>query len=99
MGDMADDFRAMSEAAKQNRAERRVSQTNHLINCCLKHEYAYRVFNDGSQYRVEGIIDIYPTNQRFHILGSGKRGRYKNIWAFLPAVIKKAKDNQNPLLR
>lgn len=35
------------------------------------------------QFRFNNEIDIYPTNQKYHILKSGKRGEYRNLEKFL----------------
>jgi hypothetical protein len=31
------------------------------------------------QYRVDGILDLYPSNRKWHLLPTGERGQFKNI--------------------
>jgi hypothetical protein len=31
------------------------------------------------QYRIDGKLDIYPSNRKWHVLATGKRGQYRNI--------------------
>jgi hypothetical protein len=35
------------------------------------------------QYRINGIIDIYPVNKRWHDIRSGERGNYEELVTFI----------------
>lgn len=35
------------------------------------------------QYRINGILDIYPQNQRYHDIRKNKRGDYKEMIKFV----------------
>lgn len=41
---------------------------------------------------VGDFVDLYPTNQRYHILKTGKRGRYKTAQGFLDLTLLKIKE-------
>jgi len=31
------------------------------------------------QYRIDGVLDIYPSNSKWHLLPTGERGQFRNI--------------------
>jgi hypothetical protein len=39
------------------------------------------------QYRINGILDIYPVNKRWHDLRSGDRGDYKELVSFVQSKL------------
>jgi hypothetical protein len=46
--------------------------------------YDYRVQSlTQYQYRINGVIDIYPVNKRWHDLRSGQRGNYNDLVNFI----------------
>lgn len=79
MSEMADDWRAYKDDARQHRAENRDRRSDNLtemtaemgIECKQITEYQYRL----SFKTAKGInrIDYYPTRNRIHILATGKR--------------------------
>ena len=46
--------------------------------------YQFRFLAEGVSF-----MDLYPTNQRYHNLITGERGRYKTAQGFLDLVYKK----------
>lgn len=38
------------------------------------------------QWRINGKVDIYPVNRRYHILATNKRGSYNDMHSFLKGV-------------
>ncbi len=46
--------------------------------------YGYRIEPlTEYQYRIDGVIDIYPVNKRWHDLRSGERGSYNEMIHFI----------------
>lgn len=41
------------------------------------------------QFRVNEILDIYPTNKKYHVLETGERGEYQDIYDLVKRVINK----------
>jgi hypothetical protein len=39
--------------------------------------------NNGYQVRINGVLDIYPQNKRYHDLKANRRGDYKNLVGFV----------------
>ena len=52
------------------------------IDILIAHDHQITFFTDY-QFRVDGGIDIYPVNRRWHDLRNGKRGTYKDIVSFI----------------
>lgn len=93
MGDMAEGFRAMREYSRQKRDERykrNMSYINKVTGYVLTEitPYQFRFFGEG----VGNFCDLYPTNQRYHNLITGERGRYKTAQGFLDTQYNKAKE-------
>ena len=45
--------------------------------------YNVKEMNDGYCYRINGIYDLYPVNNKYHHIPSGKRGTVPNLKTFL----------------
>ena len=41
------------------------------------------------QYRINGVLDIYPVNKRWHDIRSGERGNYNQMIKFVQARLTK----------
>lgn len=41
-------------------------------------EFSHEALNDGYQIRIEGLVDFYSVNQRYHILTTHERGDWEN---------------------
>jgi hypothetical protein len=39
--------------------------------------------NNGYQYRINGKLDIFPTNRNYHDIKNNERGGYKNLVGFV----------------
>lgn len=52
----------------------------------LKAKYEVREFSPY-QWRINGIIDIYPTNKNYHLIKENKRGSYNNLIPFLDSIL------------
>lgn len=46
------------------------------------------------QFRVNNELDIYPTNKKYHILSSGKRGVYDDLEDFLVKMFERKGNGQ-----
>lgn len=66
-----DIWRAMKETDKEDKEQRRKDLTQRLLN--LKGKYRI-VQLTPYHFRINGVLDIYPTNGRFHNIKTGKRG-------------------------
>jgi hypothetical protein len=42
----------------------------------LRKNHEVRDLNQGYQLRIDGLLDIYPTHRRYHILRTGERGEF-----------------------
>lgn len=62
----------MSSAAARERW--RHKRTQYVLNFCTIHEFKLERLNEGYQLRIEGVMDVYPTNGRWHFLPTGERG-------------------------
>lgn len=79
MSELADDFRAMREHRRRQNEKRRDRNVEWIER--------FRQDNPDSeveeitpyQFRIDGFLDIYPTNQKFHNIETGKRGFYHTI--------------------
>lgn len=45
--------------------------------------YTIKELNDGYCYRINGVYDLYPVNNKWHHLPTGRRGTAKNLKTFL----------------
>lgn len=48
----------------------------------LESKYSIKYFTQY-QFRVNGVLDIYPSSQRYHDIKANKRGSYKNMEGFI----------------
>lgn len=92
MGDMAPTAEE-KEAMKQRRDERyqrNVAWLDKVVGYVVikKTPYQFRFFGEG----VGEFLDMYPTNQRYHNLITGERGRYKTAQGFIDLQYKKTKE-------
>ena len=85
MGDMADDFAALREHNREQRAKRRESGTADIEALAELPDpsgdpdatrYSVEDLNNGYHFRIDGDLDLFPTNYRFHNLVTGERGSY-----------------------
>jgi hypothetical protein len=65
---------ALRDRNKYRKAARRESQQTTIAR--ILGAYAVKNMNKGFQFRVNDVLDLYPTNCRFHNLRTNKRGSY-----------------------
>jgi hypothetical protein len=84
MSEAIETFRAIKSFYRKDRAQRRFEQIPDLLNLADQ-GFDIRVVNeDGYQFRVNGRLDIYPTNKRWHDIKENKRGGYESLTEFIP---------------
>lgn len=75
------------EAAKRANEYHKIQEKNKQDTVKkLKEKYEVKELSPY-QWRINGIIDIYPTNERYHLLKVNKRGEYNNLFSFLASKI------------
>lgn len=62
----------MSSSAARDRSRR--ARTQEINNFAHIYDLSVNPMNNGYQLRVEGLVDLYPTNGRYCILQTGERG-------------------------
>jgi hypothetical protein len=82
----AEDMKDYREAQQKRRADRLPIRQKEIE--ALAPEYEVRKLTDY-QYRINGILDLYPIHQNWHNIKTNKRGNYK-------AVIEIVKKQINP---
>lgn len=76
MGDMAEDFRAMRDHQRAYKQSNRDKFESVLKT--LKEQYTV-VELTPYQYRIDGILDIYPSNKKWHLIPTNERGRFRTV--------------------
>jgi hypothetical protein len=56
------------------------------LDILAAHDYRVQALTQY-QYRINGVIDIYPVNRRWHDLRSGQRGNY-NALGTIPTIVR-----------
>lgn len=85
MSETVETFKAMKSFFRKERSQRRDEQIPDLLKLADQ-GYDIRVVNEaGYQFRVNGRLDIYPTNKRWHDLKKNKRGGYESLLDFIPS--------------
>ncbi len=72
----AEDMKDYREAQQKRRAERLPIRQEEIFNLG-KEGYSINQYSEY-QFRINGVIDVYPIHHRYHILKTGKRGEYPN---------------------
>lgn len=67
---------ATAKRKERNRLNRE-SGSEELLRLGKKRKFKVEELN-SFQFRVNGAIDFYPTNRRYHVLKTGERGSYDN---------------------
>lgn len=92
MGDMAPtpEEKEARKQARRDRYERNAKWLDKVQGYVITKitPYQYRFFGEG----VGNFVDMYPTNQRYHNLITGERGRYKTAQGFADLQFQKAKE-------
>jgi hypothetical protein len=83
-------------ALKKHKSQKRAnSRRKGIADLSALADYSVMPFNEGTQFRVNGVLDLYPTNRRFHNLRTNERGDYRSdspaeLVAFVELQIGKA---------
>ena len=78
-------------ASSQARSEWRERRTKIIMDYAKKYDLHVVPLNDGYQLRIDNIIDIYPTNGRYHVIFTGERGDWHLSTGDLRKIIEKAR--------
>lgn len=81
-----DDWKAFNAENNVRKINRRKEQTEEITRLAQKGFLVVKITD--YQYRINAILDIYPTNKKFHNIATGKRGKY----FFLSQLIQKQLD-------
>jgi hypothetical protein len=74
VGDMAEDFRALKEHTREQRAEKRAAGTTEIL---ALRDRGFKVEElTDCQFRINGRLDLFPTRRRYHDIKANRRGRY-----------------------
>lgn len=74
--DLADYWRAHKEELRERRQKRRARGTVEIDQLGP----AYRVERKSPyHFRINGLLDVWPTNRRFHCLRTQERGGYQSL--------------------
>lgn len=85
---MTETFRAMHEVARERRKVRRHANALDIVQM-RQHGFTVEKLTDY-QYRINGVLDLYPTNGRFHHITENKRGRYGDALAISKRLLETA---------
>ena len=80
-----DDMREYRDSQQKRRAERLPIRQKEIED--LSPEYEIKKITDY-QYRINGIIDLYPIHRNWHNIKKNKRGTYKLASKIIKQLIK-----------
>jgi hypothetical protein len=63
----------MSKATNRQSQNR---NTKVLMDFCREYGFEFKELNQGFQYRIEGVLDVYPVRGRYHALTTQERGSW-----------------------
>lgn len=89
MSDIGDDFKAYKEAQKERRAARLPVRTNLILQLRDKGFVIQEL--SPYQFRINGVLDIYPTHHRYHDIKKNRRGGFRHIHEFVDRFFKVVK--------
>jgi len=82
----------MDEALDWEDRQTRRSHGWYELDRLSKKGFNVRNMNRAMQFRINDILDIYPTNRRWHNLETGERGGYETVYKFVINFFKHAKN-------
>ena len=62
--------------AQQQRRSARLPERQAEIDALRGKGFDVQELNARYQFRIDGIVDLYPLHRRYHVLTTGKRGGY-----------------------
>jgi hypothetical protein len=84
-----EDWKQYKREVQSRKAIKRERRTKYILDLKNKGyeiemftEYHFRIKKPGSN----AILDLYPTSAKYHILNTGKGGRFKNITRFVNKI-------------
>lgn len=80
-------------SSSQARSEWRERRTKIIYDYAKQYDLSVVELNSGYQLRINNILDIYPTNGRWHILFTSERGDWHLDKGDLNKIFKKAQNN------
>jgi hypothetical protein len=92
MEDSSDLWREYRRAQQQRRTDRLPKRTAEIL--ALRGKGVNVVQLTPYQFRLDGVIDLYPIHRRFHHLKTGQRGHYRTALAVAVWAIRGAKDGE-----
>lgn len=81
----AEDFKEIREAQQKRRAERLVGRQKEIEE--LAPIYQVKKLTPY-QYRINGVLDLYPIHRNYHNIKTNKRGTYKTALGIVKLLIK-----------
>lgn len=72
----AEDYRERREAQQERRRNRLPERQREIEALAPQHQVEKLT---PYQYRIDGVIDLYPIHRRWHWLETNKRGSYRSI--------------------
>ena len=81
MGEMAEIYRDFRDAQKERRADRLQKRTSIVLS--LRSDGFIVKELTPYQFRVNGVLDIYPLHHRFHDIKRNRRGGFKHLKKFV----------------
>lgn len=90
MGDMAEDFRALREYRKEERAA--AQKTGQAAILALTQDgFKVQQLTDY-HYRVDGRLDLFPIRRRYHDIRTGRRGGYQDPKQVAERILREKKE-------
>ena len=73
-------------ARRQAYADVDRSNARRSLGRLAKQGYEVRMITEF-QYRINGALDVYPTNNKWHNIKTGERGTYSQLTRFVKSVL------------
>lgn len=90
--DIAEYFKDHKEAQRERRAKRLPIRTNEILGL---REKGFKVEQKSEyHFRINGVLDIWPTHNRWHYLKENSRGGYPHVNALIDRFTKKGVFNK-----
>lgn len=72
-----------------SKAKHRIMQTDHFSKLLARLNNKYEVKKlTEYQWRINGVLDLYPTNRLYHDIKNNKRGNYRDAMGFCEKFFK-----------
>ncbi len=77
-----------TEAKKRQLKEQRDKSIEELFDLCTEHNMTIEDVNNDYQLRINGVMDVYPTNRKYCLIKKQRWGQYNRTEDLLE-IIKK----------